>query len=416
MTKSVLDKIYIVFSSLFIFVFFFIGEWRWQLILIGIPDFRPYIVATILSAIVIVLGIFRTPQSESKNFCYWVVATLIIYYFSIEIIDLINNPELLTSYYKKYGIVEGIAKWCNIVALFIIASTKKVWQNIYRHSRLVKMLYIIYALFPLFILFMSGEILESHFNLRKVAAFANVSTLEHSVLYQTFGDKLACIGFVVLSFNMRKSTRIVIFAVSIASLYMAGSKASMVGFMFACLAYYWLSLCYGGHYIKCTALLVIAVALIISGLVYVVDNSSLQLSDNWLLSTIARGRDDISVSSRHIIEINNQETRDSRWVLGDYKFDYKFGRPGTYTHSAWGIVDYYGILIFIVNLILWSYMSFKLLFQKFKHPITSAALMSMLFYTLLFSIARFPTETYLWYWVLGFSVCALHYEKASRRV
>lgn len=404
MPNTSIQKIFLATSLLFIFIFFFVVEWRWEFMLLGKPNIEPYFFAAVASAAVILLGIFSFRKQQ--RVCRIIILLLICYFIAV---SMLNIGALNCA--PDYSATRDLGVWCINIALFIVASNQDTWNYVYRHPKIMIVLYIFFVLPLFFILWHSGGATESNFNLRNAIWISGMAgNSEYRVSYQSFGDKLAFLTFVMFSLNLRNRFKLVILVVTFVAFYVVGSKASMVGFIFACTAYYVIHLGVNKQYLECASIIFISICLLCSGLVYITGNHSLQNSDNWLIGTLARGRDDISVSSRYLIEKENETTRSSRILLGDYKFDNKLGRPGSYTHSAWGIVDYYGLPIFIITAGIWFYLLFKLLFAAKKTPIAKAALMSMLFYTLLFTIARFPPVSYLTYWVLGMTVGAIHHK------
>ena len=328
-------------------------------------------------------------------------------------IALLNIFELMHCFH--YQLIIEFGTWSINIVLFIVASNKKVWDWIYLHPKFVTMLCLLYVLPSLCLLVFSGHATEAGFNIRNLKNIMYQWNFQDlGVLYQSYGDKLSILTFILISLRINRFVKFIILALTFVALYIVGSKASMVGYAFACAAYYFISLYFHGRYFKCAFLLSCLLCLLLCAVTYIVNNSAMQYSDNWLISTVASGRKDISVSSRHEIELENQKTRSSRLVLGDYKFDYKLGRPGSYTHNSLGIIDYYGLPIFIISVSIWLYLLAKLLCLAKQHiPIVTASLMTMLFYTLLFIIARFPPVNYLLYWTLGMAVCAISHASAT---
>ena len=401
MLKLSIPKMPIIISLLFVFLFFIVIEWRWEFMFLGMWDFRPYAFATAISCLVVFA---RIMDNYKERLLFWATFLLILY---CGMTSIINIPELLIVGSERYKLSIEIGTFCLNVALFIVASNRNFWKYIYAHPKMILISFLLITSPIFLIILLSGYALEACFYLRDVLRLAGLwKNAIYDIQYQSFGDKIALLTFILLSLRITKPVKGAVLIITIASLYATGSKASMVGYIFACTSYYIISIYHAKHYVKCVFFIIISIFILFGGYVYIVGNNSLQNSDNWLMRTIAHGKNDISISGRHVIAAENQRTRNSRVILGDYKFDYKLGRPGSYTHSALGIVDYYGLPIFIAFTCIWFYLFFKLLLRKQQTFITKAALMSMLFYTLLFTIARFPPGTYLFYWVLGIAIFA----------
>lgn len=382
-------------------MFFLVTEWRWEAMLLGFPDIKPHIATAFLAVVVVLFGVFG---AKGKSITYWIICLLLCYFIAV---SALNAKELNGT--LKYELTKEFGVLCIYFALFVTAANPNMWKLIYARHKVVLYLYVVSIVPLFFILFYSGSAQPSHFNLRGAIELSGlVKNSDYGISYQSIGDKIAIMSFFVISFNIRQKLKAIILIYTFAALYIIGGKASMVGFIFAVDAYYIILLFCKKQYVKCMAILFASLCLCLGMLFYVANHNSFERSDNWLVRTIARGRDDNSVSSRHEIEENNQRTRFSRIFLGDYKFDFKLGRSGSNTHSAIGIIDYYGLPIFIITVGLWLYFAFTLLPSIKKNiPLVSAAALSMLFYTLLFTIARCPTETYLFYFVLGTATAAV---------
>lgn len=392
-----------------IFVFFFVSEWCWEAILVDIvsSSVKPSIVSAIIGIMLIYMTLLHPDYHKA---IWWIILFGVGYYI---LVAILNANELVDCY--SYQLTTEFGVWIINIALFITASDGKIWNYVYSRPKLAIVLFVLYILPPVLILFFSGHAAEAHYNIRNLINIMwhwNIAYdgVHPGVSYQSFGDKIAILTFIIVTLRINKRAKLAVLATTLVALYIVGSKASMVGYIFACGAYYVISLYCHGRYEKCALLLSCLLCLLLCGLTYIINNPAMQYSDNWLISTVASGRKDISVSGRQAIEMENRKTRSSRLILGDYKFDYKLGRPGTYTHSALGIVDYYGVPIFLMSVGIWLYLLFKLmLLVRQRMPLVIAALMAMLFYTLLFIIARFPPINYLLYWTLGMAVCAISY-------
>ena len=407
-TQHSSNKIFILYTLIFIFAFFFIIEWHWQILLLGIDVPNPYIFVAFLSIPIIVINILDMRKKDPN---FWFIYFLIIYFL---LVALINISELKTT--GDYKIATEMGVWCINIALFIVACNEKVWIFIRRYPRVVTFLFFLYALTPLLILFSQGYAAEAHLNLREAASLKEITgNSDYIVSYQSFGDKISILSFIVLSLHINRFLKIIVLVTTLISLYVVFSAASMVGYIFSCTAFLFLLLYYNRCYIKCGVFGLVCVCMLFFTFAYIVNNRALHASDNRMVSSIARGQKYGSVSSRKIIEVENQKSRSVRLMFGDYKFDNKLGRPGTYTHSAFGMVDYYGIIIFSISVGIWMYLFARLLFLGKKDiPVVNAALMSVLFYTPLFIIARFPVG-YLTFWVLGSAISAVKINKNLRQ-
>lgn len=395
------NKIFIFFSLLFLFIFFWVTEWRWEAMLFGFPDIKPHITTALFAVVVVLLGVFG---ANGKSIPYWMICLLMCYFIAV---SALNAKELNGT--LKYELTKEFGVLCIYFALFVAAANPNMWKLIYARPKVILYLYVVSIVPLFFILFYSGSAHPSHFNLRGAIELSGlIDNSDYGISYQSIGDKIAIMSFFVLSFNIRQKLKAIILIYTFAALYIIGGKASMIGFVFAIVAYYIILLFSKKQYVKCIAILFASLCMCLGMLFCVVGQNSFERSGNWIVRTIAHGRNDNSISSRHKIEENNQRTRVSRILLGDYKFDFKLGRPGSNTHSVIGIIDYYGVPIFIITVGLWLYFIFTLLFaMKRNTPIISATTLAMLFYTLLFITARCPTETYLFYFVLGTATAAI---------
>ena len=394
-------QVFLKISLIFALIFFFIIEWRWEFMLIGFPDIKPYTLAAVISIGTISIGMFNIGKKDS---IFWLFLLLIIYFICVSIINIrvfCGDNQLFIA---EFGV------WSIDLALFIVANNKDFWQFIYRHPHQFLVMYALFLLPFVLIMIYLGAITQANFNLRNLVACSGINlNSAYGVSYQSFGDKLAIITFIIFSLNVWKGIKVIIGSITLVALYAVGSKASLFGYFFACVVYYIIFLFRNRYYIQCIIVIVSIISLICSVAIYIhiVDLEKFKGSNNWIVRTVAHGRGDRSILSRRLIEEENQKTRASRWILGDYKFDDKLGRHGSYTHNALGLIDYYGVPIFAIAVCLWFYILLQLIHLiGNNNRIASAALMSILFYTLLFSVARFPSKNYLTFWTLGMSILA----------
>ncbi len=400
------NRVFLRFSLLFALIFFFVAEWRWEAMLLAFPDVvKPYAAAAVASILVIFTGMFSWGK---KRVSLWLILMLLAYF---AVVVVLNIGDLTGA--KNYALSIEFGTLCIWLALFLTANNEEFWQYIYDHPKRILAMFMLYVLPLFFILFYSGVAVQSNFNLRNVMWISELGfNSQYGVVYVHFGDKLAMISFVVLSLKISRIKKYLAGILAFVALYVCGGKASMVGYIFACCAYYVISLFFTKRYVKLCMISLLFCFALIAGFVVVVGNSSLQNSNNWIVRTVARGEKDSSLSSRRMLEENNKTTRVSRIILGNYKFDYKLGRPSTHTHNVLSVIDYYGLPIFIVSVGLWFYLLFRLtLLIKYKLTLVTAAMMSMLFYTLVFTIARSPHSMNLTFWTLGLAAFA-----TSRRV
>ena len=395
-------------SLFFILFFFFVIEWRWQALLLGTFDFKSHIVTAVLACFIL----FTYFSKIKKHILiFWALFFIIIYFI---IIALFNIKDL----YKlpNYQITTELGIWCINLGLFLVAANDRVWNFVFCHTRVVFVLYLLLIVPIWFILIQSGHMVTSGFNLRIAVSLAKMANdSKFGVAYQSIGDKLALITFIVISLNIKKKVKCAILFLTTITLFVIGTKASLVGFSFACIVYHLISIFVKHNSKQLFVCFIFMCLLFIIGVYFVENRDSLSYSNNWLVHSVALGKNDVSFSSRNYIEELNQPTRISRFLLGNYKFDYKLLRSGSYTHNSIGIIDYYGLPIFIYVTGCWLYLLLSLLCMiKKRNAFVKIATMTMLFYTLLFSVARFPTANYLFYWTLGTAVMAMSQNKISR--
>lgn len=401
MLRNKTKNIFSFCELLILFIFFILLELRWGILLFGLPCPNPYVALAIISALTIILY-FITNQKYS--FMFIITFILIIHLSNIA---LVNIPDLENlEYFKTSTEVGGI---CINICLFIIASDFNIAKILNKHSTVVIFIYFIYALTPIFVLLSSNLAIEAHFSLRELIWLNNTAlNSDFGVSYQSYGDKIVLLTFFILSLNNKAIYKIISIIVTFISLFVVGSKASILGFIFAITVYIYIYIISNKRhtlFILFSLLYMSFAALIF---VFVIGNPTMQDSSNWLIASLSLGQSDQSVELRKEIENDNKSSIISRLCIGDYKFDYKLSRPGTYTHNIWGVIDYYGIIIFVIIILLWIYYLIETIYiyNKTKNTSVLFPIQSLAFYSLLFIVAR-PFDNYLSYFVMGTAVSAI---------
>lgn len=383
--------------------FFLVLEWRWQLELLGINVPNPYYLTAVLAALLCAGKMIICPvQKHRFSTLSLVIILLMVYEFAI---FLISVPELLkidSSY-----VVINFGVWTINFALYFIALDTLIWNSILRYKIVILFAYITLAVAPAVLLFCLGNASEVNYNLRNLVSVLKITDKSHGVSYQSFGMKIAVLSFLALSVCPKIRSKFIIFCTTILSLYVVGSKASLVGFLFAITSYVFLSMYHKKDLKKMYLLSMFLCILLICGVVYIVTRPDLQKSENWIIQSFAKGNEDKSVQSRKELAKINAPLHCSMFFLGDYAFDVKLGRPGTRTHSVLGNFEYYGIIYFLLFVGLWLYILYKLIaFRGDRTVLIDFTMLSILFFSPLICIAYTGTG-YLNYFVFGCAVTAI---------
>lgn len=138
-----IQKIFRVTSLLFIFIFFFVIEWRWEIMLLGMPDIKAHIMTAIVSAVVIALGFCNLNRQQ---IIARIMILLILYFIGVSVL---NITELYGTY--NYSVITELGIWCINLAPFIVLSNYDIWKFVYLHPKAMVTLYMFFTI-PLFFL------------------------------------------------------------------------------------------------------------------------------------------------------------------------------------------------------------------------------------------------------------------------
>lgn len=317
----------------------------------------------------------------------------------------INLPNLLNIDNK--GTIVDLGIWAINFGLFFIAQDELLWTKIENHEHYVIILFFIFALTPIFLTFFLGSGLNINFSLRHAIQLINIRDLTNlGVSYQSYGDKLALMSFLVFCLTNNKKLRITLLILSLTSFYVITSKASLLGFVSALILWWSISAINMKNKLKVVVLLFLLLSSVLFLNIVIVESSNLQDSRIWIVKLLATGRKDSSIVSRREIQAKNQEVLASRLILGDYKFDVKIGRPGTYTHNVTSLIEYYGIFYFIAFISFWTYLLILNIKSKRNSVLRNYTVLSMLYFSVLMLVAR-AGSGYLTYWTLGCATTSL---------
>lgn len=410
-----INRIENLFSSntlkcLLLVVFFIVLEWRWQLELLGIYMPNPYTLSALLSVGVLIFAIAGSFYFHRRQTMLFTCLMLFFFYcFCIYLADI----HTLAAIDSNYMVIQtGV--WTINFALFLIGADKRLWDQITKNIRYLIILYFLF-LFPLFLLLkFIGNAGEANYSLRSLILLADINLGDtHSVAYQSMGGKMALFTFIVMSsiYNKYYRTPLCLFAFvafSLLSLYIIGSKACLIGFVFSIIIYTLVLLCHKKQYKTAVAVSVLIAVIISSTYLFVVGNSNLQDSKIWIVRSLSEGDEDGSVTSRQELSVLNKQYRSANFLLGDYAYDFKLGRSGSRTHNILGFMEYYGIVGFLGFVVIWGYLLFRLItFNGIRTPLIHSATLSMLYYMPLICIA-YVGDGYLNYWIFGTAVAAIN--------
>ena len=391
------------FNMFILFSFFFIIEWRWQFALLGFNVPNPYFIVALLFAIVSVVSVVNFLCLRRNISTYSTIAFLLMFYCLCVL--FINLPNLLNIDNK--GTIVDLGIWAINFGLFFIAQDELLWTKIENHEHYVIILFFIFALTPIFLTFFLGSGLNINFSLRHAIQLINIRDLTNlGVSYQSYGDKLALMSFLVFCLTNNKKLRITLLILSLTSFYVITSKASLLGFVSALILWWSISAINMKNKLKVVVLLFLLLSSVLFLNIVIVESSNLQDSRIWIVKLLATGRKDSSIVSRREIQAKNQEVLASRLILGDYKFDVKIGRPGTYTLNVTSLIEYYGIFYFIAFISFWTYLLILNIKSKRNSVLRNYTVLSMLYFSVLMLVAR-AGSGYLTYWTLGCATTSL---------
>jgi hypothetical protein len=396
-----------IFNIIVLSLFFLVIEWRWQLELLGINVPNPYYPVAMLCGVVSIISVTGFIMFNRETTIFSIIAFFLMLYCLC--ILIFNIPELILLD-KKEVIVE-LGVWAINFGLFFIAMDGSVWRFIEEHTRSMIIIYILFVMSPIILMFFLGSGAETNYSLRSLINLLDIAGDDnYGVSYQSYGDKIALLSFLMFFISKNKIVKMLVVFITAVSLYVVGSKASMLGFASAIFVWYVINTFDHKNIFK---FIVITAALIGAFLFIqtnIIGNPDLQESKYWIVKSLASGSEDESVESRKEIQTNNQKTLKTRLLLGNYKFDLKEGRPGSYTHNILFFLDYYGIFYFSVFVMFWLYLLILNIKSKHNLLITNYATLSMIYFTILMLVAR-SGSGYLTYWTLGCAVAS----KKSRR-
>lgn len=401
-------SINILFELSIFILFFFILEWRWQFELLFGKIPNPYYLISFLSFFYIVFRLFSIITLKEKiSVIYLVVLSSVIY---CAMAFVINIPEIIVINSKI--IYTHIGIWLINISLFMIASDKYFWKKILS-SNFIIILYLLLLVTPILLMIYLGQYIESGFSLNNQVAIMGLwNENNHGVVYQSYGDKIVLLT--ILMSELRPKYVFIFTYLALFSLFVVGSKASMVAFVLVIIIYYIIRLCFKKRYIKLIFISFFSLTgLFVLKIILNTWNMLLYYPNNWLLLLIYKKSEDVSFLTRKNIMIENMKTFTSRLLLGDYLFDLKLGRMGTYTHNVLAFIEYYGVIIFIFYVLIWFYIMYILFYVlKNNNIFVKHTFYSMIFMTILFVGARNGMD-YLTYWVLGMSILALDLIKSN---
>lgn len=393
-----------IFNIMVLSLFFLVIEWRWQVELLGINVPNPYYPVALLCGVVSLISVTRFILFNRETNIFSIIAFfLMLYCLSIL---FINIPDLILL--DKKGVIVELGVWTINFGLFFIAQDESVWRFIEEHTHSIIIIYILFVMSPIILIFILGSASETNYSLRSLINFLSITGDDnHGVSYQSYGDKIALLSFLMFFISKNKIAKMSVVFITVISLYVVGSKASMLGFASAIFVWYVINTFDHKNILKFIVITTVLIGTFLFIQTSIIGNPNLQESKYWIVKSLASGSEDQSVESRKEIFKMNITTLKSRFILGDYKFDLKEGRPGSGTHNILYYLDYYGIFYFTVFVLFWLFVLFINIKSKKNILITNYATLSMLYFSILMLVAR-SGSGYLTYWTLGCAVASIN--------
>lgn len=393
-----------IFNIIVLSLFFLVIEWRWQLELLGVNVPNPYYPVAVLCGVVSIISVTGFIFLNRETSIFSIIGFLLMLY-CLGIL-FFNIPELIRMDRKEVIVELGV--WAINFGLFFIALDGSIWRFIEGHTRSVIIVYILFVMSPIFLMFILGSGSEVNYSLRSLINLLDIAGDDnYGVSYQSYGDKIALVSFLMFFIVKNKIAKMLVVFTTVISLYVVGSKASMLGFASATFVWYVINTFDHKNLLKFFVITTVFIGAFLFIQNSIVGNYSLMESKYWIVKSLASGSEDGSVQSREEILKTNIATLKSRFFLGNYKFDLKEGRPGTGTHNVLYFIDYYGVLYFSTFVIFWLYVLFLNIKSKKNILITNYATLSMLYFSLLMLVAR-SGSGYLTYWTLGCAVASIN--------
>lgn len=392
-----------IFNILVLSLFFLVIEWRWQLELLGVNVPNPYYPVAMLCGVVSIISVTSFILFNRETNIFSIIAFfLMLYCLSIL---FINIPDLMLL--DRKGVFVELGVWAINFGLFFIAQDESVWRFIEEHTYSVIIIYILFVMSPIFLMIILGSGSEANYSLRSLISLLDIAGDDnYGVSYQSYGDKIALLSFLMFFISKNKIAKMSVVFITVISLYVVGSKASMLGFASAIFVWYVINTFDHINILKFIVITTVLIGTFLFIQTSIIGNPNLQESKYWIVKSLASGSEDQSVESRKEIQTNNQKTLKTRLLLGNYKFDLKEGRPGSYTHNILFFLDYYGIFYFAVFVLFWLYIFILNIKSKKNILITNYTILSMLYFSILMLVAR-SGSGYLTYWTLGCAVASI---------
>lgn len=393
-----------IFNIIVLSLFFLVIEWRWQLELLGVNVPNPYYLVAMLCGVVSIISVtgFILFNRETNIFS---IITFFLMLYCLSIL-FINIPDLILL--DKKGVIVELGVWTINFGLFFIAMDESVWKFIEEHTYSVIIIYILFVMSPIFLMIVLGSGSEANYSLRSLISLLDIASDDnYGVAYQSYGDKIALLSFLMFFIAKNKIAKMLVVFITVVSLYVVGSKASMLGFASAIFVWYVINTFDHKNVLKFFVITTVLIGAFLFIQTSIIGNQNLMESKYWIVKSLAAGSEDSSVQNRKDIQSINLETLNSRLLLGEYKFDLKEGRPGSYTHNILYYLDYYGIIYFTVFVLFWLYILILNIKSKKNILITNYATLSMLYFSILMLVAR-SGSGYLTYWTLGCAVASIN--------
>ena len=362
-----------------------------------LPEFPvalPFLLAFPFACIYFTKDIVDSKMSVADSCVYLAVLyILLVAVFSIPELSGYSDLDIVLRDTIHYGVFPFI--------FFSVLKREQVWWKLKDSKKALFCAWLVLsATYFLIALYKSIEF-EGALHISNVSfRYISQAVEQHDIGYLLLGDTYALLSLLILAFAKRSSYQAGVFTGTLYVLLVIGSRASFNFFIAAAFIAWCISNLHTLARSKVSVALALIVVTLAAGLIAVVAYGELDLEYSILNTMISPFRNyDGSLQIRQAIQEANRAVFLNSPLTGDYQFEIKLGRPGTYTHNILSYWEEYGLPLFLLIVATYFYFLIQIVRRHLHQPtaLSKYALLVIIYWGFNALLARGYVSPFLWF-------------------
>lgn len=329
------------------------------------------------------------------------------YFFFIKYKPIIDG-------YKTYFYILKIVT-SNYIILWIVGHYAVNFHEVFQKRVIRNITYTIYLIFIFLIIFMAIKNSGFSFNITKMSIMGyGVNIVDEKFDYLSFSDRFAMASLFIISTIKNKFLKALTSITGIVLLTLTLSRTSLYMFTFIIFILYLKDLSRSKKKLWKSYLVLFFIFIMLFCFKDSLATSSFISQDSRMGVLLADHESDGSYQGRKMLKTMGEETIRDNWFYGKFLYEVERDqRPGGYIHSIKSYWAEYGLVVFLLVLVLSAYLLLKMsicFFVKKENPILVFIFSFTIYIVISLYFSRSYFSPYIWFvFSLGYKYLDMMY-------